>query len=82
MFLKSTFHITYKKVIDSFWELKFIRSPADIFGLDYKKIEKLDGWGKLSVKNLQNAIVKSKNIVLDRFIYSIGIRHIGQEKYK
>ena len=71
-----------KKVIDSFWELKFIRSPADIFGLDYKKIEKLDGWGKLSVKNLQNAIVKSKNIVLDRFIYSIGIRHIGQENAK
>ena len=38
--------------------------------------------GKLSIKNLQNAINKSKNIVLDRFIYSIGIRHIGQENAK
>ena len=71
-----------KKVIDNFWELKLVRTPADIFSLDYVKIEKLEGWGKLSIKNLQNAINKSKNIVLDRFIYSIGIRHIGQENAK
>ncbi len=71
-----------KKVIDNFWELKLIRTPADIFSLNYGKIEKLEGWGKLSIKNLQNAINKSKNIVLDRFIYSIGIRHIGQENAK
>ena len=71
-----------KKVIDNFWQLKLVRTPADIFSLDYGKIEKLEGWGKLSIKNLQNAINKSKNIVLDRFIYSIGIRHIGQENAK
>ena len=71
-----------KKVIDSFWELKLIKTPADIFSLNYKKIEKLEGWGKLSIKNLQNAINKSKDIVLDKFIYSIGIRHIGQENAK
>ncbi len=71
-----------KKVIDNFWELKLIKNPADIFNLNYKKIEKLEGWGKLSIKNLQNAINKSKNIILDRFIYSIGIRHIGQENAK
>ena len=71
-----------KKVIDNFWELKFVKTPADIFNLDYKKIEKLEGWGNLSVNNLQNAINKSKNIFLDKFIYSIGIRHIGQENAK
>ncbi len=71
-----------KKVIDNFWELNFVRTPADIFTLDYEKIEKLEGWGKLSIKNLQNAINKSKNIFLDRFIYSIGIRYIGQENAK
>ncbi len=71
-----------KKVIDAFWELKFVKTPADIFNLDYKKIEKLEGWGNLSVNNLQNAINKSKNIFLDKFIYSIGIRHIGQENAK
>ena len=71
-----------KKVIDNFWELKFIRIPSDIFNLDYSKIEKLEGWGKLSINNLKKAIKDSKNIVLDRFIYSIGIRHIGQENAK
>ena len=71
-----------KKVIDNFWDLNLIKTPADIFSLDYKKIEKLEGWGKLSIKNLQNAVNKSKDIVLDKFIYSIGIRHIGQENAK
>jgi len=71
-----------KKVIDNFWELKFIKTPADIFRLNYDKIEKLEGWGELSIKNLQKAIQDSKAIVLDRFIYSIGIRHIGQENAK
>ena len=71
-----------KKVIDNFWELKFIRTPADIFCLNYDEIEKLEGWGKLSIKNLQKAIKDSKGIVLDRFVYSIGIRHIGQENAK
>ena len=71
-----------KKVIDNFWKINLIKTPADIFNLDYKKIEKLEGWGELSIKNLQNAINKSKDIVLDRFIYSIGIRHIGQENAK
>ena len=71
-----------KKVIDNFWNLNLIKTPADIFRLDYLKIRKLDGWGELSIKNLQNAIDKSKNIMLDKFIYSIGIRHIGQENAK
>ncbi len=71
-----------KKVIDNFWNLNLIKTPADIFRLDYLKIRKLDGWGELSIKNLQNAIDKSKNITLDKFIFSIGIRHIGQENAK
>ena len=71
-----------KKVIDQFWELKLIKKPSDIFKLDYKKINKLEGWGDLSIKNLQNAIELGKTIDLNRFIYSIGIRHIGQENAK
>ena len=71
-----------KKVIDQFWELKLIKKPSDIFNLDYKKIENLEGWGELSVKNLKIATNKSSQILLDRFIYSLGIRHIGQENAK
>ena len=68
-----------KKVVEKFWDLKFIKLPFDIFNLNYKKIENLDGWGELSANNLRKSIEKSKNIGLDKFIFSLGIRHIGQE---
>ncbi len=71
-----------KKVVEKFWELKFIKLPFDIFNLDYQKIEKLDGWGELSANNLRESIEESKNIRLDKFIFSLGIRHIGQENAK
>ena len=68
-----------KKVVEKFWDLNFIKLPFDIFDLNYKKIENLDGWGKLSANNLRESIEKSKYIGLDKFIFSLGIRHIGQE---
>ena len=71
-----------KKVIEQFWDLNLIKEPSDIFNLDYKKIEKLEGWGKLSINNLKRAINKSSTINLDKFIYSVGVRHIGQENAK
>ena len=50
--------------------------------MDYQKIENLEGWGKLSANNLSKSIEKSKNIGLSKFIFSLGIRHIGQENAK
>ena len=71
-----------KKVVENFWNLKFLRKPQDIFKLDYDKIEKLEGWGKLSVSNLKISIENSKEVSLHRFIFSLGIRHIGSENAK
>jgi DNA ligase (NAD+) len=71
-----------KKVIDQFWDLNLIRSPSDIFKLDYNKIKALEGWADISIENLKKAIGNAKKISLNRFIYSIGIRHIGQENAK
>ena len=71
-----------KKVIDQFWDLNFIKKPSDIFKLDYQKIKKLEGWGDLSITNLRRAFTKSQTISLEKFIFSIGIRHIGQENAK
>ena len=71
-----------KKVIEKFWHLNFIRYPYDIFNLNFKKIEKLEGWGTLSASNLKFSIENSKIISLDKLIYSLGIRHIGQENAK
>ncbi|MDC0417661.1 NAD-dependent DNA ligase LigA [Candidatus Pelagibacter sp.] len=71
-----------KKIVEKFWDLKLVRYPQDIFKLDYSKIEKLDGWGDLSVNNLKYSIDKKKKISLGRFIYALGIRHIGIETAK
>ena len=71
-----------KKVVEKFWEKKLIRFPQDIFKLNYKEIESMEGWGTQSVTNLKFSIEKSKNISLNKFIFSLGIRHIGQENAK
>ena len=71
-----------KKVIEKFWDLNLIRKPQDIFKLNYSKIITLEGWGELSVRNLKKSIENSKKVSLQKFIYSIGIRHIGLENAK
>ena len=71
-----------KKVVENFWALDLIRFPQDIYKLDYNKISNLDGWGDLSVSNLKYSINQSKQVTLDRFLYAIGIRHIGMENAK
>ncbi len=71
-----------KKIVENFWNLKLISLPQDIFNLNYDKIEKQEGWGKQSIINLKFSIEQKKKVSLDRFIYSLGIRHIGQENAK
>jgi len=68
--------------VESFWHKKLIKLPQDIFNLDYKKIENLEGWGKQSVSNLKYSIEEKKNISFEKFIFALGIRHIGLENAK
>ena len=71
-----------KKIVENFWNLKLVRLPQDIFNLDYNKILELEGWGRQSVANLRYSINQRKNISLTKFIYALGIRHIGLENAK
>ena len=71
-----------KKVVENFWEMNLVKLPQDIYNLNFDKIAQLEGWGKLSAENLKKSINKTKKISLDKFIYSLGIRHIGQENAK
>ena len=71
-----------KKIVENFWKLNLIKLPQDIFKLDYTKIESLEGWGKQSVANLKYSINQKKTIPLGKFIYALGIRHIGLENAK
>ncbi len=71
-----------KKIVENFWNLNLIKFPHDIFKLDFNKIENLEGWGKQSVANLRYSINLRKSITFERFIYALGIRHIGLENAK
>ncbi|MEJ2014580.1 MAG: NAD-dependent DNA ligase LigA [Limibacillus sp.] len=66
--------------INAFWEEGLIKSPADIFRLAEHRqaLEKREGWGEKSVANLLQAIEERKTITLDRLIFGLGIRHVGQ----
>ena len=69
-----------EKQVNQLYQLRLIRKISDIFEIyKYKKeIINLDGWGELSFNNLIKAINNSKNITLDKFIYSLGIRYVGE----
>ena len=76
------------KIIEQFWEDGLIATPADIFRLADKDKNTLtplrnrEGWGELSAKNLFAAIEDRRTIGLDRFIYALGIRQVGQATAK
>ncbi len=69
-----------EKQIVAFWQDGLIKDPSDIFHLHEKiaDIESREGWGKKSVDNLMAAIEKSHSVSLHKFIYALGIRHIGE----
>ncbi len=72
------------KVIQEFYDDGLIESPQDIFTLQnrdersLKKLKDREGWGGTSASNLFAAIDERRSIGLDRFIYSLGIRHVGE----
>ena len=69
-----------EKQIEKFMELKFISKKLDIYYLDrYKKeIINLEGFGQKSYDNLILSIEKSKRTTLSRFIFSLGLRYVGE----
>jgi DNA ligase (NAD+) len=68
------------KHIEAFWQDELIKGPADIFNLkDHaSNLKERGGWGGQSVDNLLNSIESRRAIPLDRFVYALGIRQIGQ----
>ncbi len=76
------------KIIEEFWNEGLIKNPADIFTIEEKNRNSLtplknrEGWGDLSVKNLFESINKRRSISLDRFIYALGIRQVGEATAK
>lgn len=72
-----------EKQLAAFFDLGWVREPADIFRLarDTGRLDQLramDGYGETSVANLAAGIEARRTIPLDRFIFGLGIRHIGE----
>ena len=71
-----------EKQIDYFFEQGWIKEPGDIFTLEARnaklKLEEIEGYGETSVRNLFAAIRARRDVSLERFIYSLGIRHVGE----
>jgi DNA ligase (NAD+) len=71
-----------EKQIELFFEREWVKEPADIFTLEARnkaiKLEDNEGYGETSVRNLFNSIHERREISLDRFIYALGIRHVGE----
>ncbi|WP_298963852.1 NAD-dependent DNA ligase LigA [uncultured Roseibium sp.] len=72
------------KQVDAFYQDGLVMSPADIFTLEERdkrsltKLRNREGWGALSAKNLFEAINARRDIDLHRFIFALGIRHVGE----
>ena len=71
-----------EKQIALFYDEGWVKEPADIFTLEARnkkiKLEDYEGFGETSVRNLFDAINTRREIALERFIYALGIRHIGE----
>jgi DNA ligase (NAD+) len=71
-----------EKQIEFFYEQGWVREPADIFTLEQRnkeiRLEEQEGYGTTSVGNLFRAIESRREIALERFLYALGIRHVGE----
>ncbi|XIA64599.1 NAD-dependent DNA ligase LigA [Bradyrhizobium sp. TZ2] len=71
-----------EKQLQYFFDQGWVREPADIFTLPKRnaklKLEAIEGYGQTSVRNLFDAIEGRRKIALERFIYALGMRHVGE----
>ena len=68
-----------EKIIDQLVEQRLVQTPADLFALDQATLAGLDRMAGKSAKNLVEAIEKAKHTTLARFLFALGIRHVGEE---
>src|SRR6476646_343458 len=71
-----------EKQIEFFFDNGWVKEPADIFTLEARnpklKLEEIEGYGQTSVRNLFESIRRRRAISLERFIYALGMRHVGE----
>ncbi|KVE27359.1 aromatic ring-opening dioxygenase LigA [Burkholderia singularis] len=71
-----------EKIIDQLVEQNLVRTPADLFNLGFSTLVELDRFAEKSAQNLIDSLEKAKHTTLSRFIYALGIRHVGESTAK
>ncbi|MCP4004613.1 MAG: NAD-dependent DNA ligase LigA [bacterium] len=67
-----------EKLVDQLIDAELLTRPSDLFGLKIDRIAALDRMGQKSAQNLVSAIENSRDVSLGRFLYALGIRHVGE----
>lgn len=67
-----------EKIVDQLVDQGLVRTPADLYSLGVDQLAALERMGKKSAHNLLNQIERSRSASLSRFIYALGIRHVGE----
>ena len=71
-----------EKIVDQLVDQNLVRTPADLYRLGFSAIANLERMGEKSADNLIQAINQSRNTTLARFIFALGIRHVGETTAK
>lgn len=71
-----------EKIIDQLVDLQLVRTPADLFNLGFRQLADLDRFAEKSAQNLLDSLEKAKQTTLARFVYALGIRHVGEATAK
>ena len=71
-----------EKIVDQLVDLNIVRTPADLYRLGFNALANLERMGEKSADNLIQAIEQSRKTSLARFIFALGIRHVGETTAK
>ncbi|HEX5639620.1 MAG TPA: NAD-dependent DNA ligase LigA [Burkholderiaceae bacterium] len=66
------------KLVEQLVDAGLVRTPADLFRLELGTLEQLDRMGRKSAENLLNALDRARRVTLERFVFALGIRHVGE----
>jgi len=66
------------KLVEQLVDADLVRTPADLFRLDLATLEQLERMGRKSAENILKALDRARSTTLERFVYALGIRHVGE----
>jgi DNA ligase (NAD+) len=67
------------KIVEQLVDLDWVKTPADLYRLTVDRLQTMDRMGEKSAQNLMDQINRSRQVSLSRFLFALGIRHVGEK---